>query len=71
MGVFASILNTSEAPTHLFFSSLHIPEEILDDGVGLFVESSGDSLDDDSEIFSESECSKVSASTVYYRKCSA
>nr|XP_020468815.1 T-lymphoma invasion and metastasis-inducing protein 1-like [Monopterus albus]XP_020468816.1 T-lymphoma invasion and metastasis-inducing protein 1-like [Monopterus albus] len=28
-------------------------EEILDDGVGLLLESSGDSLDDDSEIFSE------------------
>ncbi|XP_010872263.2 T-lymphoma invasion and metastasis-inducing protein 1 isoform X3 [Esox lucius] len=28
-------------------------EEILDDGVGLTLESSGDSLDDDSEIFSE------------------
>lgn len=34
-------------------------EEILDDGVGLFLESSGDSLDDDSEIFSEfDECTK-------------
>ncbi|XP_059369856.1 rho guanine nucleotide exchange factor TIAM1 isoform X1 [Carassius carassius] len=28
-------------------------EEILDDGVGLIVESSGDSLDDDSELFAE------------------
>lgn len=35
-------------------------EEILDDGVGLLLESSGDSLDDDSEIFSEfDECGKV------------
>ncbi|XP_047449508.1 rho guanine nucleotide exchange factor TIAM1-like [Mugil cephalus] len=34
-------------------------EEILDDGVGLFLESSGDSLDDDSEAFSEfDECRK-------------
>ncbi|XP_005796873.1 T-lymphoma invasion and metastasis-inducing protein 1-like isoform X1 [Xiphophorus maculatus] len=34
-------------------------EEILDDGVGLLLESSGDSLDDDSEIFSEfDECGK-------------
>ncbi|XP_076002525.1 rho guanine nucleotide exchange factor TIAM1-like [Genypterus blacodes] len=34
-------------------------EEILDDGVGLLLESSGDSLDDDSEIFSEAdECRK-------------
>uniref|UniRef100_A0A667Y9H2 TIAM Rac1 associated GEF 1 n=1 Tax=Myripristis murdjan TaxID=586833 RepID=A0A667Y9H2_9TELE len=34
-------------------------EEILDDGVGLLLESSGDSLDDDSEIFSEAdECKK-------------
>ncbi|KAA8593999.1 hypothetical protein FQN60_004833 [Etheostoma spectabile] len=33
-------------------------EEILDDGVGLLLESSGDSLDDDSEIFSEFECRK-------------
>ncbi|XP_044209135.1 rho guanine nucleotide exchange factor TIAM1-like [Thunnus albacares] len=34
-------------------------EEILDDGVGLLLESSGDSLDDDSEIFSEfDECRK-------------
>ncbi|XP_030007850.1 T-lymphoma invasion and metastasis-inducing protein 1 isoform X1 [Sphaeramia orbicularis] len=34
-------------------------EEILDDGVGLFLESSGDSLDDDSEIFNEvDECRK-------------
>lgn len=34
-------------------------EEILDDGVGLFLESSGDSLDDDSELFSEfDECRK-------------
>uniref|UniRef100_A0A3B5AXP0 T-lymphoma invasion and metastasis-inducing protein 1-like n=1 Tax=Stegastes partitus TaxID=144197 RepID=A0A3B5AXP0_9TELE len=29
--------------------------EILDDGVGLLLESSGDSLDDDSEIFSDTE----------------
>ncbi|XP_056139199.1 rho guanine nucleotide exchange factor TIAM1-like [Lampris incognitus] len=36
-------------------------EEILDDGVGLLLESSGDSLDDDSEIFSEvDECRKWS-----------
>ncbi|XP_039634000.1 T-lymphoma invasion and metastasis-inducing protein 1 isoform X1 [Perca fluviatilis] len=33
-------------------------EEILDDGVGLLLESSGDSLDDDSEIFSQFECRK-------------
>ncbi|XP_010790500.1 T-lymphoma invasion and metastasis-inducing protein 1 isoform X1 [Notothenia coriiceps] len=33
-------------------------EEILDDGVGLLLESSGDSLDDDSEIFSDFECRK-------------
>ncbi|MEQ2253872.1 hypothetical protein ILYODFUR_037004, partial [Ilyodon furcidens] len=34
-------------------------EEILDDGVGLLLESSGDSLDDDAEIFSEfDECRK-------------
>ncbi|KAM9319169.1 rho guanine nucleotide exchange factor TIAM1-like isoform 2-T2 [Pholidichthys leucotaenia] len=34
-------------------------EEILDDGVGLFLESSGDSLDEDSELFSEfDECRK-------------
>ncbi|KAM6931984.1 rho guanine nucleotide exchange factor TIAM1-like [Lycodopsis pacificus] len=33
-------------------------EEILDDGVGLLLESSGDSLDDDSEIFSEFQCRK-------------
>ncbi|XP_068441009.1 rho guanine nucleotide exchange factor TIAM1-like isoform X2 [Clinocottus analis] len=33
-------------------------EDILDDGVGLLLESSGDSLDDDSEIFSEFECRK-------------
>ncbi|AWO98710.1 putative T-lymphoma invasion and metastasis-inducing protein 1 [Scophthalmus maximus] len=33
-------------------------EEILDDGVGLFLESSGDSLDDDSEILSDFACSK-------------
>ncbi|XP_028275679.1 T-lymphoma invasion and metastasis-inducing protein 1-like isoform X1 [Parambassis ranga] len=34
-------------------------EEILDDGVGLLLESSGDSLDDDSELFSEfDECRK-------------
>ncbi|XP_053176545.1 rho guanine nucleotide exchange factor TIAM1 [Scomber japonicus] len=36
-------------------------EEILDDGVGLLLESSGDSLDDDSELFSEfDECRKHS-----------
>lgn len=41
---------------------LFLSEEILDDGVGLFLESSGDSLDDDSEIFSEfDECTKVRA----------
>lgn len=28
-------------------------EEILDDGVGLIVDSSGDGLDDDSELFAE------------------
>ncbi|XP_034556948.1 T-lymphoma invasion and metastasis-inducing protein 1-like [Notolabrus celidotus] len=34
-------------------------EEILDDGVGLLLESSGDSLDDDSELFREfDECRK-------------
>ncbi|XP_068601223.1 rho guanine nucleotide exchange factor TIAM1-like [Brachionichthys hirsutus] len=33
-------------------------EEILDDGVGLLLESAGDSLDDDFEIFSELECRK-------------
>ncbi|XP_033832442.1 rho guanine nucleotide exchange factor TIAM1-like [Periophthalmus magnuspinnatus] len=34
-------------------------EEILDDGVGLFLESSGDSLDEDSELFSDfDECRK-------------
>ncbi|XP_030633072.1 T-lymphoma invasion and metastasis-inducing protein 1-like [Chanos chanos] len=34
-------------------------EEILDDGVGLILEFSGDSLDDDSELFRESEeCGK-------------
>lgn len=32
-----------------------LAEEILDDGVGLILETSGDSLDDDSEIFSESD----------------
>lgn len=44
--------------TRLF---LFVAEEILDDGVGLLLESSGDSLDDDSEIFSEFECRKVRA----------
>uniref|UniRef100_A0A8D2ZQK7 TIAM Rac1 associated GEF 1 n=1 Tax=Scophthalmus maximus TaxID=52904 RepID=A0A8D2ZQK7_SCOMX len=39
-------------------------EEILDDGVGLFLESSGDSLDDDSEILSDFACSKVRAAFV-------
>lgn len=34
---------------------LPLAEEILDDGVGLILETSGDSLDDDSEIFSESD----------------
>lgn len=29
------------------------PEDILDDGVGLISETSGDSLDDDAELFSE------------------
>ncbi|XP_062242214.1 rho guanine nucleotide exchange factor TIAM1 isoform X1 [Platichthys flesus] len=33
-------------------------EDILDVGVGLLLESSGDSLDDDSEIFRDFECSK-------------
>ncbi|XP_049432951.1 rho guanine nucleotide exchange factor TIAM1 isoform X1 [Epinephelus fuscoguttatus] len=33
-------------------------EEILDDGVGLLLESSGDSLDDDSEIYSDFQCRK-------------
>uniref|UniRef100_A0A8C4IC85 TIAM Rac1 associated GEF 1b n=1 Tax=Dicentrarchus labrax TaxID=13489 RepID=A0A8C4IC85_DICLA len=32
-----------------------VAEEILDDGVGLLLESSGDSLDEDSEIFSDTE----------------
>lgn len=42
---------------------LPVPEEILDDGVGLMLESSGDSLDDDSEIFSEADqCRKVKVS---------
>lgn len=41
-----------------------VAEEILDDGVGLFLESSGDSLDDDSEILSDFACSKVRAAFV-------
>lgn len=40
---------------------LFVAEEILDDGVGLLLESSGDSLDDDSEIFNEFQCRKVRA----------
>lgn len=37
-----------------------VAEEILDDGVGLLLESSGDSLDDDLDMFSEfDECRKV------------
>ncbi|XP_059369857.1 rho guanine nucleotide exchange factor TIAM1 isoform X2 [Carassius carassius] len=44
-------------------------EEILDDGVGLIVESSGDSLDDDSELFAEfddcSRHSKRSSDSIY------
>lgn len=44
-----------------------LAEEILDDGVGLLLESSGDSLDDDSEIFSEfDECRKVRAPDHYF-----
>lgn len=36
-------------------------EEILDDGVGLLLESSGDSPDDDLELFGDAaECRKVS-----------
>ena len=46
--------------------SVLLAEEILDDGVGLLLESSGDSLDDDSEIFSEfDECRKVRAPDHY------
>lgn len=46
----------------IYMTVLFLSEEILDDGVGLFLESSGDSLDDDSEIFSEfDECTKVRA----------
>ena len=45
-----------------YMACLSAAEEILDDGVGLLLESSGDSLDDDSEIFSEfDECRKVRA----------
>lgn len=45
---------------------MFVAEEILDDGVGLLLESSGDSLDDDSEIFSEfDECRKVRAPFYY------
>ncbi|XP_073674148.1 rho guanine nucleotide exchange factor TIAM1 [Garra rufa] len=44
-------------------------EEILDDGVGLIVETSGDSLDDDSELFAEfDDCnrhSKRSSDSIY------
>lgn len=35
------------------FNSIFFPEEILDDGVGLISETSGDSLDDDTELFSD------------------
>ena len=43
-----------------YLTAVLVAEEILDDGVGLLLESSGDSLDDDSEIFSQSdECRKV------------
>lgn len=34
---------------------LCVAEDILEDGVGLLLESSGDCLDEDSEIFSEFE----------------
>ncbi|XP_042596115.1 rho guanine nucleotide exchange factor TIAM1-like isoform X4 [Cyprinus carpio] len=44
-------------------------EEILDDGVGLIVETSGDSLDDDSELFTEfddyGKRSKRSSDSIY------
>lgn len=40
------------------------PEEILDDGVGLISETSGDSLDDDTELFIEyRDYEKVKMST--------
>ncbi|XP_055768039.1 LOW QUALITY PROTEIN: rho guanine nucleotide exchange factor TIAM1-like [Salvelinus fontinalis] len=39
-------------------------EEILDDGVGLMMESSGDSLDDDSESFSEADQCRKSTEQV-------
>ncbi|XP_064856670.1 rho guanine nucleotide exchange factor TIAM1-like [Oncorhynchus nerka] len=39
-------------------------EEILDDGVGLMLDSSGDSLDDDSEIFSEADQCRKSTEQV-------
>lgn len=51
---------------HVCVFALFGAEEILDDGVGLLMESSGDSLDDDSEIFSEAdECRKVKARVRY------
>lgn len=60
------LYNACEKGTHLikktlieFYINLFLAEEILDDGVGLLLESSGDSLDDDSEIFSEFEGIKV------------
>ncbi|XP_055751180.1 rho guanine nucleotide exchange factor TIAM1-like isoform X4 [Salvelinus fontinalis] len=47
-------------------------EEILDDGVGLMLDSSGDSLDDDSEVFSEADrCRKPPMSALKRSKGSS
>lgn len=45
---------------------LLIAEDILEDGVGLLLESSGDCLDEDSEIFSDfDERRKVRAKCIH------
>ncbi|XP_063060970.1 rho guanine nucleotide exchange factor TIAM1 isoform X2 [Engraulis encrasicolus] len=52
---------TDDLYTDIFSQS---QEEILDDGVGLILETSGDSLDDDSDIFSDSDVFRKSTEQV-------
>ncbi|XP_071216372.1 rho guanine nucleotide exchange factor TIAM1-like isoform X2 [Salvelinus alpinus] len=63
----------SDAQEHLYTDIFSMSqEEILDDGVGLMLECSGDSLDDDSEIFSEADrCRKPPMSALKRSKGSS
>lgn len=60
MSSIITVNNINDLSWSSYVADVFPSEDILDDGVGLLLESSGDSLDDDSEIYDE--CRKVRGS---------